>query len=824
MSHETGPLFNPVHAVVDSPKTMSGRLTPVKLTASTQCPYTSLHYEYDPRYNHAQAENRGNYLPMAPAAFFKEFLPTDEQSFQAIPDAQKELKAAVKCSAINEKLMYPHLIRAFQHCSPTLKFVNTSNHAAKFQYGAQEVEIKPDLSGYLGTPPASSDPLSPPPPPAPSDPLSPPPPPAHSASLNLPPPAKPRGRPKKAKLDPPPAHSAPLNLPPPAKPRGRPKKAKLDPPQSEKQDTPPPEGASNLTEVEVIVEVKAADLDDPFRDTGGFEPLKGQGRDTRGQITMYATAHLGHQHRTHCFSVMIVGTYARLIRWDRAGAIVTSRFNYVRKRWLTGFFRVYGSAAPEVRGWDTSVSSLDEKTNDHYPGWQQQAREKLSLQPNQPLFLFEVRDARSAKSQKFVGTKPFVSNTHSLTGRGTRCYKVWDPETKAVFLMKDTWRVTEENVVEEGEIYSQLKEAGVRNVLSLHTYGDVFTNETRQDTKTQKFGPQGTDPLRRLRGHCHTRLVFKECGKDLRYAKTIREMVCAIRDSIIAHKDAYEIAGILHRDISVGNIIIMSDGTGRLIDWDLCQFRHRRDKGPRTNRRTGTWQFMSAKLLSLEAAEHELADDIESYFYVISWQVLKYTPHKMDISDVIDTIATVYEHVLPQIEDTPPRGGKAKKHSLGSRAMSKLEVESTAIHELLSDLEKTLAFRYEQEPSKEGFDQQRLARTRADPQSTDKEAVDELERWLYENKFKESQSFLQSHEWLLQCFDDALKGDLAGELRDNLKGYTLSAGTSRLRKNGVDIFVDSKDAEAADKHWGKKKRREEEQAEISKQSKRPRKD
>ncbi|KAF9258440.1 hypothetical protein L218DRAFT_1005000 [Marasmius fiardii PR-910] len=110
--------------------------------------------------------------------------------------------------------------------------------------------------------------------------------------------------------------------------------------------------------------------------------------------------------------------------------------------------------------------------------------------------------------------------------------------------------------------------------------------------------------------------------------------------------------------------------------------------------------------------------------------------------------------------------------------MSKLEVESTAIHGLLSNLEETLAFRYEQEPSKESFDQQRLASTMADPQSADEEAVDELKRWLYENDFKKSQSSLQSHKWLLQCFDDALKGDLAGELWDNLKGYTLSTGTS----------------------------------------------
>jgi RIO-like serine/threonine protein kinase len=45
------------------------------------------------------------------------------------------------------------------------------------------------------------------------------------------------------------------------------------------------------------------------------------------------------------------------------------------------------------------------------------------------------------------------------------------------------------------------------------------------------------------------------------------ERVCA--DRPLAHSDAYK-AGILHRDISPGNIIIGPKG-GLLIDWDLSK-------------------------------------------------------------------------------------------------------------------------------------------------------------------------------------------------------------------------------------------------------------
>ncbi|KAH7923531.1 hypothetical protein BV22DRAFT_1015187, partial [Leucogyrophana mollusca] len=43
----------------------------------------------------------------------------------------------------------------------------------------------------------------------------------------------------------------------------------------------------------------------------------------RGRMTAYALAQLGIQFRDFAFSVLIVGKYARLIRWDRAGAVVS---------------------------------------------------------------------------------------------------------------------------------------------------------------------------------------------------------------------------------------------------------------------------------------------------------------------------------------------------------------------------------------------------------------------------------------------------------------------------------------------------------------------
>ncbi|KAH8984958.1 hypothetical protein EDB92DRAFT_1766970, partial [Lactarius akahatsu] len=77
------------------------------------------------------------------------------------------------------------------------------------------------------------------------------------------------------------------------------------------------------------------------------------------------------------------------------------------------------------------------------------------------------------------------------------------------------------------------------------------------------------------------------------------------------HTEAYEWVKILHRDVSAGNILITEDGSGILIDWDL-------------SKKVGTWQFMSiARLQDSSTRLHEVSDDLESFFWVLLYLVVK---------------------------------------------------------------------------------------------------------------------------------------------------------------------------------------------------------
>ncbi|KAF9262596.1 hypothetical protein L218DRAFT_867130, partial [Marasmius fiardii PR-910] len=194
----------------------------------------------------------------------------------------------------------------------------------------------------------------------------------------------------------------------------------------------------------------------------------------------------------------------------------------------------------------------------------------------------------------------------------------------------------------------------------------------------------------------------------------------------------------------------------------------------------GTWQFISAKLLSSNTSEHELADDLEYFFHVLAWQVLKYVPHKTDISSLITWIE-YYE-----------AGGYSKKLSLGARSMSRIGVENTALRELLSALEEVSRIRYEPEPSQ--VDSDVMAAT-----ERHMETAEPKMKYIHHNPR------LESHDWFLLCFSAAaaLKDEMPEKLRDNLANVVMYTESSRCRK-GSDVFVGSEELGWRDMYWFKK--------------------
>ena len=119
-----------------------------------------------------------------------------------------------------------------------------------------------------------------------------------------------------------------------------------------------------------------------------------------------------------------------------------------------------------------------------------------------------------------------------------------------------------------------------------------------------------------------TRLVFKEVGRPLEsYADSI-ELILVVAGALlgvyllpaltigpycgIAHEEAWEKAGVLHRDVSLGNILIDTAEVpgipnGFLNDWDRCKYKEELEDGVGPSPQTGV--SVSANVLYGETYE-----------------------------------------------------------------------------------------------------------------------------------------------------------------------------------------------------------------------------
>ncbi|KAI0324565.1 hypothetical protein GY45DRAFT_1357175 [Cubamyces sp. BRFM 1775] len=163
----------------------------------------------------------------------------------------------------------------------------------------------------------------------------------------------------------------------------------------------------------------------------------------------------------------------------------------------------------------------------------------------------------------------------------------------------------------------------------------------------------------KVRERSHMRLVIDTVGRPLSRFRSTKELVTAIRDAIKGHRLALERGGILHRDISSGNILIVdkprrNQSGGILHDYDyssmtmevptsptvaddssnppkLYHLRLEQDKplehASGHKERTGTYYFFAIDLLdpTIQTPLHQARHDLESFYWVLLWIVLRHT-------------------------------------------------------------------------------------------------------------------------------------------------------------------------------------------------------
>ncbi|KAI0750043.1 hypothetical protein C8Q80DRAFT_1269824 [Daedaleopsis nitida] len=187
-----------------------------------------------------------------------------------------------------------------------------------------------------------------------------------------------------------------------------------------------------------------------------------------------------------------------------------------------------------------------------------------------------------------------------------------------------------------------------------------LTSTTSADQPPSHRPMQQTFTWRLVRGpeywhreRSHMRFVVDIVGRPLTAFRSTKELVTAIYHAVKGHRLAMTRAGVLHRDVSVGNILIVDNPddqaafSGFLHDFDYSSMSRDvpdadcdslgaaalaeklvadADAGV-LKERTGTFYFMATNLLLDGTSLHCIGHDLEAFFWVLVWVLVRHVEH-----------------------------------------------------------------------------------------------------------------------------------------------------------------------------------------------------
>ncbi|KAI1164025.1 hypothetical protein F5B18DRAFT_661377 [Nemania serpens] len=369
--------------------------------------------------------------------------------------------------------------------------------------------------------------------------------------------------------------------------------------------------------------------------------------------------------RRFVLAFTLCGSWMRLWEFDRLGGMASERFNINKdgQRFLStilGFLWMDN----EALGFDPTVIKSDHQQ------------------------FIEIK--HNNKTERLVLDK-LIRPAHSIVGRATVCWKVYLQGDESIpLVIKDSWQFPECD--EEGELLQDATAQGVTNV-ARHYYHETVRVQAQDDdilgnvrkgldiTKASNYragrarnrhtldmeamkatsskssaGSKRTSsqtdaalplgkPSRSRPGsgsasptkpgnepvpnRIHRRIILSDYGEPIYKASSRAALLGALEGCIQGHESLYKEAGLLHRDISINNLMIYegdrkSSLSSFLIDLDLA-VKVKLTEASGAKGITGTRAFMSIGVLLNEG--HTFMDDLESFFWVLFWTCVHYDRH-----------------------------------------------------------------------------------------------------------------------------------------------------------------------------------------------------
>ncbi|KAI0645197.1 hypothetical protein C8Q79DRAFT_927430 [Trametes meyenii] len=442
------------------------------------------------------------------------------------------------------------------------------------------------------------------------------------------------------------------------------------------------------------------------------------GRENREEISMYAVNAFTRQQRTHLFSVVIFGGFLRLIRMDRLTVVVSNPpIPYLSNtEIIPTFFMRFASLSPEERGHDRTAMLVAPGTSSHstmlaaaatqLQGAADHARKAYAetlADTTWPFWKLSVASFSEAKpAREFLVGKPVFSGNALQDRRGGRGYVALEidasGDAKFVFL-KDSWRWLRPEMEAEGTSLELLNARRVRYVPTLLCHEDIPGHRIDMNKALANiYGPsEALDALPSVI-FSHYRMVVREVGVPLHKFSSGRQLIEILTQCVEAHRDAYKLTNILHRDISDGNILMVPvDGTkepgtvvyqGMLMDWELCERVDLRDiQGYDQPSRRGTYSYLSVRAMDYPRKFVGVADEIEAFVHVLVQMAVDYLPTDCSFPADLEAFKDAYFEVVRRKDDTRT-----------TETCSELKRRCIREGELLTDEGKLLSFVLPEDP------------------------------------------------------------------------------------------------------------------------------
>ncbi|KXJ85594.1 hypothetical protein Micbo1qcDRAFT_237400 [Microdochium bolleyi] len=268
-----------------------------------------------------------------------------------------------------------------------------------------------------------------------------------------------------------------------------------------------------------------------------------------------------------------------------------------------------------------------------------------------------------------------MQRARCIAGRATTCWKAHrEGRPQSPLVIKDSWQYPERD--EEGELLREVTSKGVVNTARYYYHGTVQVHGKDDDiqsnvrggldvTRATNYRPERSKPssgtitsgasrkARSIGGkkrsssqtgaaqppskrscsasptkassnavpnRVHRRVILRDYGDPIYKASSRSVLLCALERCIEGHESLRK-AGLLHRDISINNLMINEDDNSLswpafLIDLDLA-VREQRQGTSGAKGKTGTRAFMAIGALLGE--QHSFMHDLESFFWVLFW-------------------------------------------------------------------------------------------------------------------------------------------------------------------------------------------------------------